>query len=301
MRIPRSHREALRLPAEQPVQVAPAARLSNWRRYASNHIAVGALILSVFVIVVAILAPLLAPYDPARQQTAQSLLSPGARHWLGTDQYGRDVLSRLIYGARVSLSVGIVSVVILITTGTALGAVAGYHGGMVDLAVMRTVDVVLSLPQFFLLLAIVALFGPSLLNTMLVIGLTSWTGTARVVRAHFLTLRGQEYILAARAAGATSWRTIMRHLLPNTGPLIIVQATLSLSFAILVEASLSYLGLGAQPPTPSWGNMLNDGRSFMRTAWWLTVFPGLAVFATVLSFNLIGDHLREVLDPRMRI
>ena len=250
----------------------------------------------------ALFAPVLAPFDPAAQQTSLSLRPPlTPDHILGTDQYGRDILSRLLFGARVSLSVGLVAVAILITVGTVLGALAGYYGGAVDTGIMRFVDVMLSIPQFFLLLAVVAVFGPSLPMTMLVIGFTSWMGTARLVRGQFLSLRAKEFVTAARVVGASDSRIILRHLLINTLPVIIIQAALSLSFAILIEASLSYLGLGAQPPTASWGNMLSDGKNFMRTAWWLTVFPGLAVFITVLSFNLIGDALREVLDPRLKV
>jgi len=275
-------------------------RADAWRRFVRNRVAAAAFGVVVVASLTAVLAPAVSPFDPALQNPPLSNLPPSAAHLLGTDQYGRDVLSRLIYGARISLSVGLVSVTILIVVGTALGALAGYQGGAVDQTVMRFVDVMLSLPQYFLLLAVVAVFGPSLINTMAVIGLTGWMGTARLVRAHVLTLRHREFGLAARAAGATPTRIIVRHMLPNTIPLIIVQAALSFSFAILVEASLSYLGLGAQPPTASWGNMLNDGKDFISSAWWLTFFPGLAVFLTVLSFNLIGDHLRELLDPRLR-
>lgn len=270
------------------------------RRFARNRLAVLALCIVIVVTLAAIFAPLLAPYDPAAQNTTLSTRPPLGDRLLGTDQYGRDILSRLIFGARVSLSVGLAAVAILITVGTIMGSIAGYYGGAIDLTIMRFVDVMLSMPQFFLLLAIVAVFGPSLINTMVIIGLTSWMGTARLVRGQFLSLRNKEFVTAARVCGASDRRIMVKHLLLNTIPIIIVQATLSLSFAILVEASLSYLGLGAQPPTASWGNMLSDGKNFMRSAWWLTFFPGLAVFVTVLSFNLIGDGLREVLDPRLK-
>ncbi len=292
------------LPRVQPAVWTPPRRrrFQTWRRFARNRLAVLALLIIVVVSLAAVFAPVLAPFDPAAQQTSLSLRPPlTPEHVLGTDQYGRDILSRLLFGARVSLSVGLVAVAILITVGTVLGALAGYYGGAVDTGIMRFVDVMLSIPQFFLLLAVVAVFGPSLPMTMLVIGFTSWMGTARLVRGQFLSLRAKEFVTAARVVGASDSRIILRHLLINTLPVIIIQAALSLSFAILIEASLSYLGLGAQPPTASWGNMLSDGKNFMRTAWWLTVFPGLAVFITVLSFNLIGDALREVLDPRLKV
>jgi peptide/nickel transport system permease protein len=280
---------------------APTApRFQTWRRFRRNYLAVIALVYIILVTLTAIFAPLIAPYDPVIQNTRESTQPPSTAHPLGTDQYGRDVFSRLVYGGRVSLSVGVVAVAILISVGTLMGALSGYYGGRIDILIMRFVDVMLCLPQFFLLLAAVAVFGPSILNTMLLIGLTSWMGTARLVRGQFLSLRNKEFVTAARVCGAQDARIIRRHMLVNTIPIIIVQATLSISAAILIEASLSYLGLGAQPPTPSWGNMLADGKNFMRSAWWLTFFPGLAVFTTVLSFNLVGDGLREVLDPRLK-
>lgn len=290
-------------PAALTVDVPPAAsrpRRPRAGRLAGDPVTVAALLTMCAVVTAAVAAPWVTRVSPASQDTSRSLRPPGPGHWLGTDQYGRDVYSRLVYGARISLGTGTIAVTILLTIGTALGAVAGYYGGVVDAVLMRVVDVMLSVPQFFLVLAFVALFGPGVATTTLVIGLTSWMGTARIVRAHVLILRSREFVLAARAAGAGAIRILRRHLLPNAVPLIIVQAALSLSGAILAEASLSYLGLGAQPPTPSWGAMVNDGRNFLRVAWWLTVFPGLAVFATVLSLNLIGDRLREALDPRLR-
>ncbi|MFN8475361.1 MAG: ABC transporter permease [Anaerolineae bacterium] len=292
--LPRAQPQAWTRPAQR--------RFQSWRRFARNRLAVLALAIIVLVTLAAIFAPVLAPFDPAAQETSLSLRPPlTADHLLGTDQYGRDVLSRLLFGARVSLSVGLVAVAILIVLGAVFGALAGYYGGNVDSGIMRFVDVMLSIPQFFLLLAVVAVFGPSLPMTMLIIGLTSWMGTARLVRGQFLSLRVKEFVTAAKVVGASDLRIIHRHLLVNTMPVIIIQAALSLSFAILVEASLSYLGLGAQPPTASWGNMLSDGKNFMRTSWWLTVFPGLAVFVTVLAFNVLGDALREVLDPRLKV
>jgi ABC-type dipeptide/oligopeptide/nickel transport system permease subunit len=274
--------------------------LRAWSVLIRHRLAAGSLAVILVLIIVAVAAPVIAPHDPADQNLSLRLRPPSLEYPIGTDQYGRDLLSRLIYGTTISLSVAVVAVTILIGVGTLLGGLAGYFGGAVDMLIMRFVDVMLSLPNFFLLVAIVALFGPSLVMTMLVIGLTTWMPTARLVRGQFLQLRGQEYIHAARAAGASDRRIIWRHLLPNTLPMIIVQASLYTSYAILIEASLSFLGLGAQPPTPSWGNMLNEGKAFMRTAWWVMTFPGMAIFVTVLAFNLLGDGLREALDPRLR-
>jgi peptide/nickel transport system permease protein len=264
-----------------------------------NRLAVVGLTAVVLVFVVAILGPRIAPHDYAAQNARKAVHPPDGENWLGTDQWGRDILSRVIVGSRVSLSVGFVSVLILIAIGVTFGAIAGYNRQL-DSPMMRFVDIMMSIPGFFLLLTIVALFGPSLLNTMLVIGLTSWMGTARLVRGQFLSLREKEFIEAARCIGAPTWRVITHHLLPNTMAVIIVQATLFMSQAILIESSLSYLGLGAQPPTPSWGGMLFQGRDYMRHAPWSMIFPGLAIFVTVMAFNLLGDGLRDALDPHLR-
>jgi peptide/nickel transport system permease protein len=273
--------------------------LRVWRSFRRSRLALIGLIAVLLICLVAILAPLVAPYDYAEQNVRNCVCPPNSENLLGTDQWGRDILSRIIVGSRVSLSVGVVSVLILITIGVAVGAVAGYNRHL-DGPLMRFVDIMMSIPGFFLLLTIVALFGPSLLNTMLVIGMTSWMGTARLVRGQFLSLREKEFIEAARCVGVPSWRIIARHLLPNTLAVIIVQATLFMSQAILIESSLSYLGLGAQPPTPSWGGMLSQGRDYMRQAPWGTLFPGMAIFVTVMAFNLLGDGLRDALDPRLR-
>jgi peptide/nickel transport system permease protein len=268
-----------------------------WREFRRHYLAVVGLLIIVMLIAVALLAPYLAPYNPAKQHLDRVLAPPSRSHPMGTDDLGRDILSRVIVGSRVSLSVAFVAVVILITIGVLMGMLAGYYRSL-DGPLMRVVDLLMSVPNTFLILTIVALFGPGLTNTMLVIGFTAWMGTARLVRGQFLSLREKEFIEAARSVGASNLRIILRHMLLNTVAIIIVQATLFVSYAVITESLLSYLGLGAQPPTPSWGNILNVGRSFMREAWWMTVFPGLAIFITVLAFNFLGDGLRDAFDPR---
>jgi len=252
------------------------------------------------IILIAILAPILVPYGPEAFNRRQPLKPPSTTFWFGTDRQTRDIFSRVLVGARVTLSVGIVATAIIMVIGVVLGAISGYFGGWIDNAIMRFTDLVLAIPQFFLLIAIAALFSPSLTTTMIVIGLTSWMSTARLVRGEFLRLRAQDFVLAAGALGATKGRIIARHILPNTIPIILVQTTLWLSSAMLLESSLSFLGLGAQPPTPSWGCMLANGRTEMQTAWWQTVFPGLAIFLTVIAFNMVGEGLRAAFDPRSR-
>jgi peptide/nickel transport system permease protein len=277
--------------------VSEALRI--WRMFRRNRLAIAGLVVIILIVCVALLGERITPHDYAEQNMRNTISPPGAGNWLGTDQWGRDILSRIIIGTRVSLSVGAVSVAILVVVGVTIGAISGYNRRL-DGPLMRFVDIMMSIPGFFLLLTIVALFGPSLLNTMLVIGLTSWMGTARLVRGQFLSLREKEFIEAARCIGVPSWRIIVRHLLPNTMAVIIVQATLFMSVAILIESSLSYLGLGAQPPTPSWGGMLFQGRDYMRQAPWGTIFPGLAILITVMAFNLLGDGLRDAMDPHLR-
>jgi peptide/nickel transport system permease protein len=247
-----------------------------------------------------ILAPAVAPYSYSTQSLLQRLKPPTAAHWLGTDGFGRDILTRVIWGARVSLEVGFLATGLAILVGTAVGGAAGYFGGAVDTGIMRVADVFMSVPALFLILVVVALFGASLLNTALVVGLVTWAPVARIVRGECLTLRARDFVEAARALGATHGRILGRHVLVNAIPAIIVQGTLLLGQTILIESGLSYLGLGVQPPTPSWGNMVVEGRQFLASAWWVSTFPGLAIFATVLGFNLFGDGLRDALDPALR-
>jgi peptide/nickel transport system permease protein len=271
-----------------------------WRYFKRNRLAVGGLVVIVIMFLVAGSASLIAPYDPGRTEVSMKLKSPSEAHYLGTDQLGRDVFSRMLFGSRVSLSVGFVAVAISICIGILVGAVAGYYGGWVDSVLMRFVDIMLCFPSFFLILTVVALLGPSLFKVMIVIGITSWMGTSRFVRAEFLSLRERDFTQAARALGVKDLRIIFRHILPNALAPVFVTATLDVATAILVEAGLSFLGFGVQPPAPSWGNILTEGRTYIFDAWWLTIFPGLAILVTVLSFNLLGEGLRDALDPRLR-
>jgi peptide/nickel transport system permease protein len=252
------------------------------------------------LIITALGASLLAPYDPIQQTLQDRLLAPSFRHLMGTDQFGRDVFSRLLYGSRISLAVGLVAVSIFVFIGTLIGSVAGYYGGWVDGLLMRFVDIMLSIPTFFLILMVIAFVGPNILNVMVIIGLTSWTDVARLVRGEILALKEREFIQAARLLGMSDSRVILRHLLPNAlGPIWVV-STLGVGTAILIESSLSFLGLGVQPPTPSWGNMLLEGKDHLTDAWWLVTFPGLAIFFTVLGYNFLGEGLRDLMDPRLK-
>jgi peptide/nickel transport system permease protein len=248
----------------------------------------------------ALLAPVLAPYDPAAYDTKQILLPPGPAHWLGTDQIGRDVLSRMLFGARISMAVGLVSVGIAVLLGTLIGTVAAYYGGRVDEILMRFVDLMLNFPRFFLLLTLIAFLRPSIWIIMAVIGLTGWMGLSRLVRGEILGLKSREFVLSAQALGVPDRRIMFRHILPNALVPVLVSAVIGVAGAILTESGLSFLGLGVQPPTPSWGNILIDGKANIEIAWWLSVFPGLAILLTVLSYNLLGEGLRDALDPRLR-
>ena len=258
------------------------------------------LIIVVGMSLLALLAPWLAPYDPDALHLDFILQAPCSEFLLGTDELGRDILSRMLYGARVSLWVGFVAVGISSAIGIVLGLVAGYFGGLVDELIMRGVDVMLCFPSFFLILAVIAFLEPSLNNIMIVIGLTSWMGVARLVRAETLSLRERDFIAAARVAGAPAVRILFVHVLPNAMAPVLVSATLGIAGAILVESSLSFLGLGFHPPTASWGNMLMDGKNVLEIAPWLSLYPGLAILITVLGYNLLGESLRDLLDPRLK-
>lgn len=252
-----------------------------------------------FMSLAALGAPWLAPYPPDAEHLDHVLESPSTQFWLGTDRLGRDVLSRLLYGGRVSLWVGFVAVGISVSIGTTLGLVSGYFRRWVDETVMRLVDIMLCFPSFFLILAVIAFLEPSLTNIMIVIGLTSWMGVCRLVRAETLSLREREFVAAARLAGTSTPQILLRHILPNALAPVLITATLGIAGAILVESSLSFLGLGVQPPMPSWGNMLMEGKAAIETAPWLSVYPGLAILLTVLGYNLVGESLRDLLDPRL--
>lgn len=277
----------------------PQKRFQVIRRFWRNKLAVAGLVVIVLMYILAAAAPLIATHAYDEITFGARNLPPSAEHWMGTDRNGRDVYSRLVKGGQVSLATGFSAVAIVMTIGIVLGAASGFFGGLVDAFIMRLTDILLSIPLILLLITAASLFRPSLLTTIIVIGVASWPGAARLVRGQFLALKGQEFVTAARAIGANPGRIMLRHLFPNTLAVIIVETTLWLSYAILLEASLSYLGLGVQIPTPSWGNMLRDGQSeLLFGAWWLTLFPGLAIFITVLAFNLMGDGLRDALDPR---
>ena len=273
---------------------------SFWRALRRNNLALAGGVVVVFVAVLALLAPVIAPMDPNRPDVKKILDSPSSRHPLGTDQLGRDVLSRMLYGARVSLAVGFVSVGIATVIGIALGAAAGYHGGTIDAMVMRLVDLMLVFPRFFLLLAVLGFLRPSIWTIMAVIGLTGWMSVARLVRAEFLSLREREFVLWSQSIGASAFRIIWRHILPNAIAPVLVAITLGVPAAILAESGLSFLGLGVQPPHATWGNILSEGKDAIEIGWWLSVYPGLAILVTVLSYNLLGEGIRDALDPRLR-
>jgi len=269
-------------------------------RFFRDKLAVAGLITVLALFVISIGAPLLAPYDPNAIDVSKVLSPPSSAHPFGTDELGRDVLSRMIYGAGISLKVGLVAVGIAVIIGVLLGAVAGYYGGWIDVVIMRLVDIMLCFPSFFLILAVIAFLEPSIFNIMAVIGLTSWMGITRLVRAEFLTLKERDFILAERAFGAGSLRIIFSHILPNAMAPVLVAATLGIASAVLTESALSFLGIGVQPPTPSWGNILTQGKEVLGVAWWMSVYPGLAILLTVLGYNLLGEGIRDAIDPRLK-
>jgi len=255
----------------------------------------GLIIISIIGIL-AVFAEYLSPFDPNYININAILLSPDGTHWMGTDALGRDVFSRMLHGAQISLLVGIVAVGISTIIGIILGSVAGYYRGIADTIIMRLVDVMLSIPSFFLILAVIAFLTPSIWNIMIVIGLTSWMGVTRLVRAEFLSLKERDFVFAAQTLGANDLRIILTHLLPNSLGPIIVSTVLGVASAVLVESGLSFLGLGVQAPTASWGNILTDGKEYIQFAWWLSLFPGLAILVTVLGYNLLGEGLRDNFD-----
>jgi peptide/nickel transport system permease protein len=275
--------------------------VESLRRLKKDKTAVSGLMMVILFFLVSFFAPLIAPYDPGEINVKEILMPPNTQHFMGTDQLGRDILSRVIWGSRISLKVGFVAIGISTLIGTLLGAIAGYYRGWVDSIIMRLVDVMLCFPAFFLILAVIALLEPSIWNIMVVIGVTGWMGVARLVRAEFLSLREREFVLAAKAIGSSDVRVIFLHILPNALAPVLVSATLGVSGAILTESALSFLGIGVQPPIPSWGNILSAGKDNIEIAWWLSLYPGLAILATVLAYNLLGEGLRDVLDPRLKV
>ncbi len=274
-------------------------RYIYFKRFKRNKLAVGGSIITLILFLVALLAPLISTYDSNQIDVANILTLPNKSHHLGTDELGRDVLSRMIWGSRISLLVGFVAVSILTVIGVILGSLAGYYGGFVDKIIICLVDIMLCFPTFFLILAVIAFINPSIWAIMVVIGLTNWMGVARLVRAEFLSLKQREFVLAAKALGASNLRVIFNHILPNALAPVLVSATLGIAGAILTESALSFLGIGVQPPTPSWGNMLALGKDNIEVAWWLSLYPGLAILITVLGYNLLGEGIRDALDPRI--
>jgi peptide/nickel transport system permease protein len=292
---------AERLPGR--VEAGPSA--GHWRsafsRLRRNRAALAGALIVLAVAVLAIAAPLIAPYDPIRVNVSEAHQLPTPQHILGTDQFGRDIFSRLLYGGQLSLRIGLVSVGIASACGVGLGLLAGYLAGWVGTVIMRAMDMLLALPGILLALVIVAILGPSLINLMIAVGISNIPHYTRIVRANVLTVKSTPYVDAARVIGCGDLRIMLQHILPNTLASLIVMATLGVASAILTGAGLSFLGLGVQPPTPEWGAMLSSGRDFLRNSWWITTFPGLTIMITVLAINLVGDGLRDALDPRLKL
>ena len=267
--------------------------------FLKNRMAVAGALFIASMLICAAFAPIIALHDPASIDTTAILAPPSPAHPFGTDTLGRDIFSRIVYGARISLMIGFIAVGIAVLIGLVFGSIAGYYGGRIDTIIMRFVDVMLCFPIFFLILAVIAVLEPSITTIMVVIGATSWMGVARLVRAEILTLKERDYIAAARVMGGSDLWIITRHLIPNAIGPVLVSATLGIGGAILIESALSFLGIGVQPPTPSWGNILMDGKSTLGVAWWLTIFPGVFILLTVLAYNLLGEGLRDLLEPRL--
>jgi peptide/nickel transport system permease protein len=283
-----------------PPEVSETPRRRAWRRLTARKSAMFGLVILAILVVVALLAPWIAPFDPAKQSWTALRKAPSAINWFGTDESGRDVFSRVIFGARASLMAGVVSITIALGLGVPIGLLAAYRGGFVDTVVSRITDAMLAIPFLILAIALAAFLGPSLSNAMIAIGITATPIFVRLTRGQVLAVKVEDYVEAARAVGNPAWRIAFRHILPNIAPALIVQGTLSIAAAIIAEASLSFLGLGQQPPAPSWGSMLFTAQRFLTQASWMAIYPGLAIFLTVLSFNLLGDGLRDALDPKER-
>mgnify|MGYP001390779914 CR=1 FL=1 len=271
-----------------------------WKRFGQNRMALFGFIIIIVILLMAVFAKWMTPFDPYAMETLNRLQSPNSEHWFGTDQFGRDIFSRMIYGARISLQVGIIAVGFSFVVGTLIGMVAGYKGGWVDHILSRVTDVLFAFPDILLALVIMAILGPSLNNLMLAIGIVYTPIFARIARGTVLNIKDSLYIEAAKSMGVNPFTILMRHILPNAMAPLIVQITLSFAFAILAEAALSFLGLGVSPDTPSWGIMLSEAKDWMELSWWTAVFPGIAITLAVFGFNVMGDGLRDALDPRLR-
>ncbi len=271
-----------------------------WPLLIRNRFAVAGGVVVLLLLVVSLIAPLIVPFSPSEINAWEVLAPPSLRHWFGTDDLGRDVFSRVIYGARISLLVGFVAAGIAVLIGTLIGLLAGFYGGWTDSLLMRVVDIMFCFPAFFLILAVITFLRPSIWYIMIIIGLTGWMGVARLVRAEVLSIREMDYIMAARCIGCSDRRLIFRHILPNAVSPALVAATLGIAGAILTESALSFLGIGVQPPTPSWGNILTSGKDYIEFAWWLSLFPGLAILVTVLAYNLLGEGVMDAMDPRVK-
>jgi peptide/nickel transport system permease protein len=271
----------------------------SFRRMRKSRTAIFGIIIIILFTLIAFLAPFISPYDPMEQNFIKSFKPPSAEHYLGTDEFGRDVFSRIIYGARISLQIGFVAVFISLIVGVSVGLIAGYYGGWLDMAVMRVMDLMLSFPYILLALVIMSILGPGIYNAMVAIGIVYVPQYARIVRSSVLSVKKKEYVMAAKALGANDFRIILKHIFLNSMAPIIIQTTLSIGRAIINAAGLSFLGLGAQPPTPEWGAMLSNGQDFLRNAPWIATFPGIAIALLVLGFNLVGDGLRDAFDPRL--
>lgn len=270
-----------------------------WRRFRKNILAVAGAVIILALVLVAVSAPLISPYSKTQIDIDHVLAPPSWHHPFGTDELGRDVLTRMIWGSRISLLVGFIAMGIAVMIGIIVGSASGFYGGIADSVLMRFVDIMLSFPTFILILAVIAIVPPSIFTIMAVIGATGWMDVARLVRAEFLTLKQRDFVLASKSSGAGSLRLIFREILPNALTPVFVAATFGVAGAILTESALSFLGIGVQPPNPSWGNILTSGKDNIETAWWLSFYPGMAILITVLSFNLAGEGLRDALDPRL--
>ncbi|MDD2523218.1 MAG: ABC transporter permease [Endomicrobiia bacterium] len=271
---------------------------NNIKKLLKNKFAVIGLTIIFLLIFVAVFASVISPYTPSEQNLSERLLKPSMEHFFGTDDLGRDIFTRMIYGSRISLIVGFISVLIILIIGTFLGIVSGFYGGKIDYVIMRFTDIVLCFPIFFLILLIIAFLEPNIYNVMIVIGFTSWPGLARLVRAEVLSLKEREFILVAKMMALSNIKIFTVHILPNIISPLMVYSSLAIGGAILTESSLSFLGLGVQPPMPSWGQILTSGKDYIYIAWWLSIFPGIAILLTVLSFNLVGEAIRDVFDPK---